>query len=347
MTLLIRGARQLITAQGSAGPRRGTCLSDLRIIPAGAVLIRDGRIEQVGPASRVERLEAARKARPIDAFGRVVMPGFVDPLSRPLSGPLLATRESARKAMAGYSSQRMEIEAGRRISAAARQGVTTAGAGCGYCASPERERKALRVLAKLNGRDANIVGQYHALGAEAAAEPGLWNSLVAKKLAAAAVSPSPETCAAATAAGLRAIRLHPGFADSGPVRILLPGEAYHGEAPYPPARQWIEQGMPVALATGFDLCSCPIASMPMILSLACAQMRMTPEQAILASTVNAAHALAAGALCGSIEAGKRADILILETGDYRDAVYLAGQNPVALAIVAGKPLGPRDEFRVD
>src|ERR1039457_3111690 len=76
--ILIRNARQLLTLRGPKGARRGPELNELGVIPHGAMLIRDGVIEEVGPAVRVENLTAARGAVEISAVGRVVMPGFVD-----------------------------------------------------------------------------------------------------------------------------------------------------------------------------------------------------------------------------------------------------------------------------
>lgn len=76
--LLIRGAAQLVTLRGSGGPRRGSAMNDLGIVENGAMLIRDGVIEHVGPSHRIENLEGAREARMVDATGSVVLPGFVD-----------------------------------------------------------------------------------------------------------------------------------------------------------------------------------------------------------------------------------------------------------------------------
>src|SRR5690242_4596507 len=78
MTVLLRGARQLLTLFGSREARRGPALQDLSIIADGAMLIRDGVIEEVWPSRRVENLTSARGAEEIDATGTVVMPGFVD-----------------------------------------------------------------------------------------------------------------------------------------------------------------------------------------------------------------------------------------------------------------------------
>jgi len=79
--LLVRGARQLLTLRGPAGPRRGPQMKDLGVIPDGAILIVDGVIRESGPARRVENLAAARGATELDVAGKVVIPAFVDPLS--------------------------------------------------------------------------------------------------------------------------------------------------------------------------------------------------------------------------------------------------------------------------
>jgi imidazolonepropionase len=71
---LVRGARQLLTLRGPAGPRRGPDLRNPAIIQDGSVLIVDGIIREVGPTRRVENLAAARDAVEINAAGRVVMP---------------------------------------------------------------------------------------------------------------------------------------------------------------------------------------------------------------------------------------------------------------------------------
>src|SRR4051794_25509658 len=77
-TVLIRGARQLLTLHGPSGPRRGDAMRHLGVIEDGALLITNGTITNVGPTRRIENLARARTAEEINAAGRVVMPGFVD-----------------------------------------------------------------------------------------------------------------------------------------------------------------------------------------------------------------------------------------------------------------------------
>jgi len=116
-------------------------------------------------------------------------------------------------------------------------------------------------------------------------------------------------------------------AKSNTVATLLPGATYFlGHTKYPDARELIEQGVAVALATDFNPGTSPTPSMPFILSLACTQMRMSPAEAISAATINGAHALRLADRKGSLEAGKDADIAIFKCDDYREVCYWFGEN---------------------
>jgi len=107
--------------------------------------------------------------------------------------------------------------------------------------------------------------------------------------------------------------------------VLLPGSVYAlGSNQYPPAREMIDAGLAVVLATDFNPGSSPVPSMTMILSLACTQMKMTPAEAISASTINAAYSLGRGDEIGSLEKGKRADFVIHDVSDYRELAYFFG-----------------------
>ena len=107
--------------------------------------------------------------------------------------------------------------------------------------------------------------------------------------------------------------------------VLLPGSVYAlGSNRYPAARQMIDAGLAVVLATDFNPGSSPVPSMPMILSLACTQMKMTPAEAITAATINAAYSLGRGDELGSLERGKRADFVIHDASDYRELAYWLG-----------------------
>jgi len=135
------------------------------------------------------------------------------------------------------------------------------------------------------------------------------------------------------------------LAASGTIATLLPGAVFHqGSRRYPPARALIEAGAAVALATGFNPGVCPTYSMPMILALACARMRMTPAEAIAAATINGAHALGLAGMVGSIEPGKQADLIILEVGDYREITYHFGVNLVWMVLKRGLVLYRQGEL---
>ena len=107
--------------------------------------------------------------------------------------------------------------------------------------------------------------------------------------------------------------------------VLLPGSVYAlGSTCYPRAREMIEAGLAVVLATDFNPGSSPTPSMPMVLSLACTQMKMSPAETITASTINAAHSLSRGDKIGSLEVGKRGNFAIFDCEDYREIAYWFG-----------------------
>ena len=117
--------------------------------------------------------------------------------------------------------------------------------------------------------------------------------------------------------------------------VLLPGSVYAiGSQKYAPARAMIEAGLPVVIATDFNPGSSPTASMPMILSLACTQMKMTPAEAVTAATINAAWSLNRGQEIGSLEPGKIADFVVHDAEDYRELAYFFGGHR-AHAVFAG------------
>ena len=121
------------------------------------------------------------------------------------------------------------------------------------------------------------------------------------------------------------------------VATLLPGANFHlGLPSYPPARKLIAGGAAVALATDFNPGTSPTVNMQFILSLACAQMRMTPAEAIAAATVNGAFALRRADRIGSLEAGKQADVIVLDVNDYREIPYYFAINHCLLTVKRGR-----------
>jgi imidazolonepropionase len=120
------------------------------------------------------------------------------------------------------------------------------------------------------------------------------------------------------------------------VATLVPGANYFlGLKEYPPARKFIEAGVPVALATDYNPGTSPTISMPMAMSLACTQMKMSPAEAIAASTINGAWALGVADCKGTIEPGKDADLAIFAVDDYREIPYWFGANHCAMTVLNG------------
>ncbi|MGA2481996.1 MAG: imidazolonepropionase [Candidatus Acidiferrales bacterium] len=127
------------------------------------------------------------------------------------------------------------------------------------------------------------------------------------------------------------------LAKSKTVATLLPGCCFHlGLQRYAPARALIEAGAIVALATDYNPGTSPTPSMPMILSLACTQMRMSPAEAICAATVNAAYSLRRERFIGSIEVGKFADLAVFDLADYREIPYYFGVNRCWMTLKRGR-----------
>ncbi len=127
------------------------------------------------------------------------------------------------------------------------------------------------------------------------------------------------------------------MANSETIAVLLPGASFFlGSDTYAPASEMISRGIAVALGTDFNPGSCPTESMQIILTLACIKMKMSPAQAINAATINAAHALNRADIIGSLEAGKNADIMVLDVPNYKCIPYHFGVNLVCNVVKKGK-----------
>ncbi|HUA01566.1 MAG TPA: imidazolonepropionase [Candidatus Aquilonibacter sp.] len=126
------------------------------------------------------------------------------------------------------------------------------------------------------------------------------------------------------------------LARSNVVCTLLPGCSFHlGLSEHAPARALIEAGAIVGLATDFNPGTCPTLSMSMILSIACAQMGVTPAEAIAAATINPAYSLRQHDRIGSLEPGKYADLAAFDVASYREIPYYFGVNLCSLTMKRG------------
>lgn len=122
--------------------------------------------------------------------------------------------------------------------------------------------------------------------------------------------------------------------------VLLPGANYFlGHNKFPPAREMIDAGVPLALATDYNPGTSPTPSMPFVISLACTHMKMTPAEAISAATINAACALRLQDRKGSLEAGKDADMAVFDVKDYREIAYWFAWDRCVEMVVAGRVVG--------
>jgi len=133
----------------------------------------------------------------------------------------------------------------------------------------------------------------------------------------------------ATAEDLAALRA------AGVVAVALPGTSYTLHTGYAPARAFLEAGVTVALATDFNPGTCYCENMQLVISLACQEDRLTPDEALYAATMGAAAALGLQDEIGSLEVGKSCDFIVLDAESRRELPYHFGVNLVTGAIVDG------------
>ncbi|KQL35274.1 imidazolonepropionase [Psychrobacillus sp. FJAT-21963] len=182
--------------------------------------------------------------------------------------------------------------------------------------TPEQSRKIL-----LAGKEHGLIPKIHAdeiepyEGAELAAEVG---------------AISAEHLLVASDLGIR------DMAKSGAVAVLLPGTAFFLKAASARGRLMVDEGVPVAISTDFNPGSSPTISLPFIMNLACMNMGMTMEEVLTATTINAAYAINRGQEIGSLEAGKKADVLILNVANYQQLQYFYGMNHTQTVIKNGE-----------
>ena len=128
------------------------------------------------------------------------------------------------------------------------------------------------------------------------------------------------------------------LAASDVVGVLLPASALFLGRPMPPARELVDAGAAVALATDFNPGSSFTESLPLVCSLAATQLELSPAEALAACTVNAAHVLGRASGLGRLAPGHRADIALLDAPDWRYLAYHLGADLVAEVVLAGEPV---------
>lgn len=138
--------------------------------------------------------------------------------------------------------------------------------------------------------------------------------------------------------------------NSDTIPVALPGCSYFLSIPYTPARQLIDAGLPLAIATDYNPGSAPSGNMNFIVSAACVKLKMTPEEAINAATINGAYAMGISNLYGSITRGKKANLIITKPlNHYSEIPYAFAHNPVEQVIINGQLKdinNPEENFRI-
>jgi imidazolonepropionase len=118
--------------------------------------------------------------------------------------------------------------------------------------------------------------------------------------------------------------------------VALPSCSYFISIPYTPARQMLQAGLPLALASDFNPGTSPSGNMNFVVATACIKMKMTPEEAINAATINAAYAMDISATHGSITRGKKANFILTQPNiHYHELPYAFGSNRIAKVFLNG------------
>lgn len=134
------------------------------------------------------------------------------------------------------------------------------------------------------------------------------------------------------------------LAKSDTIAVLLPGTSFNlMTGRYAPAREMVDAGVAIALATDYNPGSCPTENLQLIMTLGCIKLGLTPAQVLAAVTINAAHALGLGGRIGSIECGKQADLVVFDTDNEDYLPYHFGINHTWMVIKAGKKVYTNQE----
>ena len=386
------------------GPRRKEGMSELSIIEDGSVWMENGEILAIGTTSELEALygERAHEADVIDASGRLVTPGLVDPHTHVAyggsrekefemrlegstymeimnaGGGIHATTRMTREA----TEDELVAQTTRRLDSFLAHGVTTVEGKSGYGLDLETELKQLRAMKRLNESHAIDViptfmgghavpqeykgseeqyidllvndilpkvaeeklaifndvfcevGVFTPEQSERILEAGKKLGLIPKihadeiesyggaELAAKVGAISAERLLKASDEGVRLM------AEAGVIACLLPATALYLREEAAKGRAMIDAGVAVAISTDCNPGSSPTTSMPLVMNLACISMRLTPAEALVAATMNAACAIGMEEKVGSLEEGKQADVVMWNVSNYQELQYLFGVNHV-------------------
>lgn len=405
--LIIKNATQVVTCSGFAG-KHGEEMSNLQVIENGSVIVTNGNISHILRAGE-EIPVNQQNYTVIDATGKALLPGFVDPHTHFVFGGYREEEFSWRMRGDSYmdimnrgggivnttratreATEQQLIESGRqRLDAMMRLGITTVEGKSGYGLDRDTELKQLRVMRRLNEtHPMDIMPTF--MGAHAIPEE--WKGkedefidfniremfpLVAREQLAEAVDifcekdvfSVEQSCRYLTAAreygfllkihadeivqlggAELAAELHclsadhllqasdrgiRAMAQADVIATLLPLTAFSLRENYARGREMIDAGCMVALATDLNPGSSFTASVPLLFAIACIYMKLSPEEAVTAFTLNSAAAINRADRIGSIDVGKQGDMVLLQFPSYKFLPYHVGMNIVDTVIKQG------------
>ena len=421
--VLIVNANELVTLEGNnQKPRTGKEMLDLGIMRNGALAVKDGTIAAVGSTSEITKVYKAENI--VNANGKTVLPGFIDPHTHLVfagsredefqmrvegapymeildaGGGILKTVKETRRA----SVEKLVENGTETLNTMLEYGTTTVEAKSGYGLTTKDELKILEAIQRLNEMHAvDLVPTFlgaHAIPPEFSNSPedyvsliisdmipkvagkglaefcdvfcergvftldqarrilvagknsGLkprvhadeFNLLGGTELAASVGAVSADHMLFSSDKGIKAM------ADKAVLATLLPAAAFSlMSGHYADARKMINSGVPVALGTDFNP-SCWVENQQLVIAFACHFMMLTPAEAITAATINAAHAVYRAGEVGSLEVGKKADIIVLDVPNHKFLGYRFGVNLVDKVIKKGRLVvdkeASRSEFRL-
>lgn len=397
--LLIINANELVTLRGKTkSPATGKHMKNLGIILNGGVAIHEGKIVAADKTEKIKRQFQSENT--VDARGKLVTPGFVDPHTHLLfggsreeefemriegadymkilemGGGILRTVRETRKA----SVEELLKNGEKTLDIMMEHGTTTVEAKSGYGLTTKDEVKCLEVIKRLDEEHpVNVVSTFlgaHAVPPEYKNRADDYVKLVAEEMIPTVanrnlaefcdvfcekgvftVEQSRKILLSGRAHGLK-LKLHAdemswtggaelaaevgavsaehllfsskngikAMAKKGVIGVLLPAASFSLMTnKWANARKMIREGVAVALGTDYNP-SCWTENLQLVIALACRQMRMTPAEAITALTINAAHSMSRACEVGSLEPGKRADVLVFSVPNHRFLGYCFGTN---------------------
>jgi imidazolonepropionase len=407
--LIVKNASELASPYGgNQKPLVGKQMQALRIIKNAALAVNDGKIVRVGETSVVT--SAFKATETIDADGKTVIPGFVDPHTHLVfagsrekefeirlegasymevlrkGGGILKTVRETRLA----TEDELIRNCQRTLNIMLRHGTTSVEAKSGYGLTVKDEAKCLRAFQQVSkSQPVDVIPTFlgaHAVPPEFEREPEDYVDIIVEEMIPAIANArlaefcdvfcekgaftveqarrilqvgsehglTPKVHAdeltayggAELAAETRAISAeHLLYASEaglkmmskrGVIAVLLPAASFTLMSQrYADARKMIDLNLPIALGTDFNP-SCWTESQQLVIAMACRQLKLTPAEALTACTLNAAHAINRAAEIGSLEKGKKADVLILDAPNHSFLGYRFGTNLVSKVIKDGK-----------